>query len=133
MSNVSCIDDAALTALGDSCTQLTSLQLFDVITFTSRGLVDVLRRCTRLDTLTLHNCHGVDDACIVTIAEHCRQLTYLSLGLGSNDRLSPRAVVSLVMRCNSLTSLTFEGNSHFKVFKTVFSRHFKRKIDRKFK
>jgi len=115
LSKVTCLDDVAMTTLADNCRQLTSLQLFDASTLTSHGVVDLLCRFNLLETLTLFSCHCIDDECTEIIAEHCRHLNSLSIGIGSSVRITPRAVVNLVMRCTMLTSFHFEGNAKFQV------------------
>ena len=79
---------------------------------TDTAIISLAQHCRQLTTINLHGCRNISDTAIVSLAEHCRQLTTIDLQAVTN--ITNTAVIALAELCQMATislSLSFCYNS----------------------
>ncbi|ORY08145.1 RNI-like protein [Basidiobolus meristosporus CBS 931.73] len=110
ISGLSCVDDRFLEILGKRCA--SSLKQVDISrcrNATSMGLLDIIQRCTQLDTLRVDACVGVDDSTLLSIS---RLTGIKTLSLGSCYAISDEGVIAVAKGCTQLSSINLSGCRH---------------------
>ena len=102
--------DIALTARGSRCPKLSNVG-FACCSITSAGVTALARGCPQLKELDVCICNGVDDAALISLADHCTGLVTLkvactqvgSAGVAQLMAQCPRLEEICLAHCNSVS------------------------------
>lgn len=78
LSELSCIDDTALTAIGEICPKLTTI-IFNYCKLTNAAIEGLCLRSKRLLSIDLSGCDKLTDQALIAVARNCKSLKRINL------------------------------------------------------
>ena len=97
MYEFSQLEDGAVIALANNCSQLTAVKFGSCRNLTDVAVVALANNCPHLTTVSFNECDNLTDVAVVALANNCPQLT--AVHFDDCDRLT-KVAHSVLAKCN---------------------------------
>ncbi|RIB17805.1 hypothetical protein C2G38_1968091 [Gigaspora rosea] len=100
LSNNHLLTDETLKELGNSCPNLTHLQLHECTNFSDNGFIYIASKCTKLEFIDLEDCPCINDEVLQSFAAYLSDLKKICLSYC--ELITDDGVITLLQQCSKI-------------------------------